>query len=268
MVYVRAAAFAGTGSADPSRAACVQENSGRKARKFFLGRMNIFQTVSIFADMKHHIHILYIAATVVAASCIIGCHRQDIALANGDLLFVAAGADAADRAIDAATSPGCGESFSHVGIVEVCEGKTYVIDATSRYGVSRRPVSDFIGEAPRRADGSAAVTAMRIKASFDAEKAVAAARSHIGEPYDPLYMPDNGRMYCSELIYESFRNADGSHMFEARPMNFRASDGSYPEYWVRLFDSLGMRIPQGVPGTNPNDISRSAILKRLEFNMR
>ena len=68
---------------------------------------------------------------------------------------------------------------------------------------------------------------------------------------------------AKQAVYESFRDKKGNRIFESRPMNFRSADGTYPEYWVKLFDSLGMDIPQGVPGTNPNDMSRSSRLQPL-----
>lgn len=64
-------------------------------------------------------------------------------------------------------------------------------------------------------------------------------------------------MYCSELVYESYLNEDGSHIFNAIPMNFRASDGSMPEFWTSLFARLGSPVPEGMPGTNPNSIART-----------
>ena len=48
-------------------------------------------------------------------------------------------------------------------------------------------------------------------------------------------------------------------------MNFYASDGSLPAYWRHHFDSLGVAVPQDMPGTNPNDMSRSPILHRFRI---
>ena len=48
-------------------------------------------------------------------------------------------------------------------------------------------------------------------------------------------------------------------------MNFFASDGSLPAYWQHHFDSLGITVPQDMPGTNPNDMSHSPILHRFKI---
>lgn len=68
-------------------------------------------------------------------------------------------------------------------------------------------------------------------------------------------------MYCSELVYESFLRRDGSHLFTAIPMNFRDKDGNMPEFWTGLFAGLGRDVPEGEPGTNPNDMSRDPALQ-------
>ena len=93
-----------------------------------------------------------------------------------------------------------------------------------------------------------------------AKKAVDNARAHIGEAYDWHYLPNNDKMYCSELVYESFLTDDKRHLFSARPMNFRDKDGQIPEFWVRLFAEFGELIPEGVLGTNPNDMAQESTL--------
>ena len=77
----------------------------------------------------------------------------------------------------------------------------------------------------------------------------------LGLPYDCSFRPDNGKLYCSELVWESYRTPDGRRRFPARPMNFRAADGSMPAFWTELFERLGEAIPEGEPGTNPNDMA-------------
>lgn len=39
-------------------------------------------------------------------------------------------------------------------------------------------------------------------------------------------------------------------------MSFRDAEGQMPAFWVELFAKLGETVPEGVPGTNPNDLSR------------
>ncbi len=43
-------------------------------------------------------------------------------------------------------------------------------------------------------------------------------------------------------------------------MTFKGPDGDIVPYWAAHYDSLGVAVPEGVPGTNPNDLSRSPLL--------
>jgi hypothetical protein len=47
-------------------------------------------------------------------------------------------------------------------------------------------------------------------------------------------------------------------------MNWRDDEGNLPEYWIKHFEELGLPVPEGVPGTNPTDMSRSPLLKMLK----
>ena len=204
-------------------------------------------------------YIIYIGILMSSG----GCTTCEKGLQNGDLIFESVGKSAAAKAIDAATAHANEESFSHVAIIEVAKDGVYVIEAASENGVQRITLDEFLAEAAHDESGNPAVTVMRLNRKYDTAAFIANAKQYIGEPYDHYFMPDNGRMYCSELVYESYRDKNGDPIFTARPMNFRAADGSMPEYWVELFESLGEPIPQGVLGTNPNDMAHEPILERL-----
>jgi K+-sensing histidine kinase KdpD len=53
------------------------------------------------------------------------------------------------------------------------------------------------------------------------------------------------------------------HLFDAKPMNFKNEDGEFPLYWQQLFALIGQSIPQDEPGTNPQDMSGSPVLKTI-----
>ena len=123
-------------------------------------------------------------------------------------------------------------------------------------------LGDFLARSAR-IDGRPAVTVMRLRDTTGVAAAIERARKFIGQPYDYSFRPDNGKMYCSELVWESYLAPDGSRRFPARPMNFRAADGSLPRFWAELFAGLGEEIPQDIPGTNPNDMARDPQLKEV-----
>lgn len=181
---------------------------------------------------------------------------------TGDLLFEVGAASDMSGAITAATGSDSLLNFTHVGIAIACRGADSVLEATSDGGVRMTSLEEFL-QGAARIDGQPAVVARRLRDTAGTAASVARARSFAGLPYDYSYRPDNQRFYCSELVWESYCTPDGERIFPARPMNFRAADGTMPAFWVELFERLGEPIPEGVPGTNPNDMARDPHLAEV-----
>ena len=159
-------------------------------------------------------------------------------------------------------------AFTHVAITECTDSGVYVIDATPALGVARRPLLDFILSVLDTNAGYNFVSIAEyysVDVPFDTAALLERMHSFIGLPYDPYFLPDNGKLYCSELVQECFFDQNGNRLFPSKPMNFFASDGSLPAYWQHHFDSLGVAVPQDMPGTNPNDMSHSPILHRFKI---
>ena len=181
-----------------------------------------------------------------------------VGLRPGDLLFFA-DSKGMGHAIKESTG-----HYTHVAIVESTSRDTvWVIDATPEEGVARRPLRYRRGFFP---------DIYRLKADIsnvEIDSILNRARSYIGQPYDNAFLPDNGALYCSELIYECYLdefhsgNYPGDHLFEAKPMNWRNAKGKLPRYWKKHFRKLRMKVPEGVPGTNPTDLARSPLLRKL-----
>lgn len=183
-------------------------------------------------------------------------------LQNSDLLFVVGSDSEFSQAIASATGGDDNLKYVHVAILKVDNDMMQVIEADPENGVRKITLDEFLAGAPRLS-GNPGVVIKRLNADFDADSAVANAEKHLGEPYDWLYLPDNGKSYCSELVYESYIDEQGHPIFQAVPMNFRNADGTMPEFWERLFRQSGMAVPEGVPGTNPQDMSKDSRLKEV-----
>ena len=195
--------------------------------------------------------IFPILAFLLTASA---CHPRESTLQTGDLLFVGSGGSSMDEAIVSATG-----NLTHVAIVEIdADGNRWVIDATPKRGVCRYPLDTLIQDNP-----GAVFLVKRLRDTSGIALFVGNARRFVGEPYDLTFLPDNGAHYCSELVRDAYRRPDGNFLFEERPMNFLAPDGSMPPYWESLFGELGMPVPQGIPGTNPQDLSASPLLETV-----
>lgn len=190
------------------------------------------------------------------------CTRSGQTLRTGDLLFQVGQESAMSGAIAAATGKNEELKFTHVGIAVIDDRADSVLEATSDGGVRMTALSEFLNKSARL-NGRPVVVAKRLRDTAGIAAAVARARTFLGQPYDYSFRPGNGRMYCSELVWESFRTPDGGPIFPARPMNFRAADGSMPLFWTELFARLGEEIPEGVPGTNPNDMARDTLLAEV-----
>lgn len=192
----------------------------------------------------------------------LSCTRNARHPQTGDLIFRVGGESAMSRAISDATGDRRSLDFTHVGIVLRYDRSDSVLEAAPQHGVRIVGLEEFLGDTPTH-DRLPRAVVMRLRDTAGVARAVAQARSRIGRPYDFAYRPHNDRLYCSELVWESYLTPDGRPLFPARPMNFRAADGSMPAFWTALFAELGEPIPEGLPGTNPNDMAREPLLEEV-----
>lgn len=212
-------------------------------------------------------YLFYMMAALLTA----GCAEKSQDLRNGDLVFVGLPAEyeadnsSMDAAISAATGADNQLNITHVAMIERTQDSLWIIDATPKKGVARRPLETFIEE-NKLEDGSCPEFIIKRVKGVDADAAVARAKALLGRAYDLRFLPDNDEFYCSELIQDCFLDADGEPVFDSQPMNFLAPDGTMPPYWEQLFSKLGMDVPQGVPGTNPQRLSESARLTTVPIS--
>lgn len=216
--------------------------------------------------------------TMLLAGCVLAlltaCGRPADRVQTGDLIFVGIPADydldhdSMDSAITEATGSRTGLNRIHTAIAEVDSmGQVWIIDATIKYGVDRHPLDTFLRQFTLH-DGS--LPTFEVKRLVDnrrAEAFVRNAKQYLGLPYDQAFLSDNGAYYCTELVYDSYLNEDGTPIFHAAPMNFKNADGVFPRYWEQLFERLGQPIPQDVPGTNPQAMSEEPVLKSVNATL-
>jgi len=212
---------------------------------------------------------LFIIATLLLA---IACGNGKDRLRNGDLIFVGlpAGYDASTGAMDEAIASATGEkgevNLIHVAIAQVKADSVWIIDATIKHGVDRHPLDTFLRDFTL-GDGSYPEFIVKRVKGIDADAAVKRALALCGREYDVRFLPDNEDLYCSELVQVCYLDADGRQVFKSEPMNWLAPDGTMPPYWEWLFGQLGMDVPQGVPGTNPQSMSESELLLDVTVNI-
>ena len=161
------------------------------------------------------------------------------------------------EAINEVTSGYQGHDFSHLGLVYIKNDSILVIEASGS-SVKITPYETFKTYTAEK------MFVGRLKRKYRAliPEAIAFALQQIGVPYDEEYVYNNGKYYCSELLYDAFLHANKKPLFDLFPMTFKSpKTEEYFEVWVDYYKKLNIEIPEGKPGCNPGGISTSDKLK-------
>jgi hypothetical protein len=173
---------------------------------------------------------------------------------TGDLLFQNLDCGELCDAIEAVTEGYNGQKFSHIGLVYLRNDSVYIIEAIGE-NVHLTPIIDFLER------GDNAIVHSKLKSPYTnlIPNAIQFSLKQLGRPYDDPFLYDNGKYYCSELIYDAFKFANNNKpFFELEPMTFKQPHSNdYFPVWIDYYKKLNMDIPEGKPGINPGGISRS-----------
>lgn len=188
--------------------------------------------------------------------------QAKLTLKNGDLLFLDLDCGPLCDAIEAVTPAYNGLKYSHVGIVFFRKDSCFLIEAKGKK-VQMTFLKRFLQYSTKPA------LLARISDPYPAfiAKAISFAQGQIGMPYDDVFLVDNGKYYCSELLFDAFKAAnDGLPYFKLEPMTFciPGSKEFFPA-WVEYYQNLGMEIPEGKPGINPGGMLEGDKLSVLGF---
>jgi len=181
-------------------------------------------------------------------------------LQEGDILFQDLDCGPFCDAIEKVTEGVDGRDFSHCGLlVKDAAGQWAVLEAVSA-GVVMTPLPKFL-ERENRAE--MVVGRLRQKQQGLLPKALAHGKKLLGKPYDQVFDMENDAYYCSEMIYEVFKQAnEGQPIFELYPMTYiDPGTGKLFPAWEEYFEELGVEVPEGKPGLNPGSLSRSEHLE-------
>lgn len=184
-------------------------------------------------------------------------------LRAGDLIFQNLDCGPLCDAIEAVTEGANGKDFSHLGIVVQTGDSLAVVEAIGN-SVQLTDIQKFT-QRSKNQEGKPKVVVARLQPRWQrvAAGAAVAAKGMIGVPYDDAFLPENGRLYCSEMVALAFQGANrGEPFFAQKPMIFKDPDtGRFFPAWVEHYQKLGLEIPEGLPGCNPGGLSQD---KRLE----
>lgn len=180
--------------------------------------------------------------------------QEKVQLKDGDLIFQDMDCGPLCDAIEAVTQGYKGNNFSHMGMVFHRNDTIYIVEAAGK-AVRLSTLENF----SKNTQKPMFVGRLQKKYSKLIPTALNFAIMQVGTPYDDEYVYDNGSYYCSELIYDAFKNANrGNPFFELAPMTYvKPGTEEFFPAWVEYYASIGKVIPEGEPGCNPGGMSMS-----------
>jgi hypothetical protein len=210
-------------------------------------------------------HSLLLIITIILFSCGSQNTPKAFKLQAGDLLFQDLDGSSLSDAIEDVTAEEKTLSFSHVGIAVSGKNENLLILEATGKAVQYTSLDSFLTRS-LNADRMPKVRVARLNKQHQVRinQAMSYGRSLIGFPYDPTYLMSDSAYYCSELIYEMFKHSgDGSEIFKLDAMTFKdATTGKFHPGWIKHYEDMGIEIPEGKLGCNPNGMSRS---KEIEW---
>jgi len=196
----------------------------------------------------------------ILISILLSLGSSSFVLQEGDLLFQDSDCGPFCEAIETVTEGFEGSNLSHIGMVITAEDDDLAVIEAIGEGVVITSIDKFLSRS-FDANGDSKVLVGRIDQAHSdlIPKAVQYAKTLLGKSYDDVFDIKNDKYYCSELIYESFKYANGGkEVFQLFPMTFiDPSTESTFEIWVDYYNELKADIPEGAPGLNPGGISLS-----------
>lgn len=200
-------------------------------------------------------YLLFLAACFLTQNVFAQTWR-DFKYQSGDLVFQDLDCGDLCDAIEAVTPGLDGKHFSHVGLVYVAGDSVYVIEAIGA-DVHLISIDRFL-QRQLDSQGRPKVVVGRLVKAYQRlnSRAIGFALQQRGKPYDETFLYSNGKYYCSELVYDAYKEAnDGRPFFNLYPMTFKdpGTGKTYPA-WRTYYKKLRMGIPEGKQGCNPGSI--------------
>ena len=198
----------------------------------------------------------------------------------GDILFQDLDSSPLCDAIELVTPGFENGSFSHIGIVveigdlfclnpeynqitDGAKGHIRVLEALPGGVVTTRIDSFLMRSSDNNNNPKVIVGRLNDKYKNTIPQAIQFANKQIGVDYDEVFILDNDKYYCSELIYEAFVK---DSIFQLKPMTFLHPESNDTlQTWIDYYSKLGKEIPQNKLGINPGSMSLSNKIEIIHF---
>ena len=172
-------------------------------------------------------------------------------LQEGDLLFCV---QQNNTAISDVTQGYKGEKIPHVAIFHRNNEGEFALEA-SFMGVRLTPIDRFVKWLKLNKMPYTLVGRLNDRTNIDAS--VQNALKYVGRPYDFQFLNTDSAIYCSELVQICYKDKQNRLLFEPIPMSFHDSTGVVTPYWKKYYERWHLKVPEGEPGSNPGNLSRS-----------
>jgi hypothetical protein len=178
---------------------------------------------------------------------------------KGDLLFQDMDCGPMCDAIESVTFGIEDSRFSHIGLVVESADSLAVLEAIGE-SVQLTSIDEF-NRRSLDANSNPKIWVGRFDDNFNTvvNGVMKIYPKYLGIAYDDEFLYNNGKYYCSELLFDIFKEAnDDKAIFKLEPMTFKnyQSDEFNP-VWVEYYKDLNMEIPEAELGINPAGISRN-----------
>jgi len=174
-------------------------------------------------------------------------------LQGGDIVFQETNSHQG-RAVKAATD----SRWTHVGLVFIKDGKPMVIEGVQPVKIT--PLSQFIARSPK------SFYAMRLKDAdqFITEENILKAEKYcegqLGKDYDFKFLWSDDRIYCSELVWKTYKHATGVELCRPRPFkDYNLQNPTVQRIITRRYGSIA-NLPLDELAVAPSDLAQSKLL--------
>lgn len=176
---------------------------------------------------------------------------DEVELKRGDIIFQSS-KSGQSYAIQLATK----SKYSHVGLIEIVNGKKYVFEAVQP--VTLTPLEEWV----KRGDDHHYVvkrlkdTTKLIQSNLN--KMYTEAQKHKGKNYDIYFNWSDNTMYCSELVWKLYKRSMNVEVGELQVL--KEFDFSHPIVKAKLEERYGDNIPWDEKVISPGAIYNSELL--------
>lgn len=181
--------------------------------------------------------------------------KTEPALKSGDIIFIV-NPSGQGKAIQLATK----SKYTHVGIVFIENGKTYVYHAVEP--VIKSKLKDFVAMS---ADGNYSIKRLKDQTLLT-EKVLEQMRTEatqkLGIHYDLGFNWGDDELYCSEYVWKLYENALKIELGKLRPL--KEFDLSHPAVQKIMKERYGNNIPYDEKMISPSDMYNSTLLEDLK----